>query len=179
MYGNQGLQRYKETDLGSMSPEKIIVMLYEKVVSDLRLAGRAIAAGDRIEMADKVNHSLRIVTELRTALNHEQGGEIATNLDALYDYLFHEHLQLLVDQDFAHVENCIKIIEPLLDAWQQVSAGPGNSHQPQDSPEIHRPDSGVDPATYEGPQPGESHDLQGSAPDQLLTPYQRMVSLPA
>lgn len=179
MYGNHGLQRYKETDLGSMSPEKIIVMLYEKVVSDLRLAGRAIAAGDRIEMSSKVNHSLRIVTELRTALNHDQGGEIATNLEAIYDFLFHEHLQLLVDQDSAHVENCIKVIEPLLSAWRQVSSTTDSSNRPQESPEVHRPGSGADPATYEAPQPGESQDPQGSDPGQLETPYQRMVSLPA
>ena len=35
MYSNIGLRRYRETDISTMSREKIVVLLYEKMVSDL------------------------------------------------------------------------------------------------------------------------------------------------
>jgi len=123
MYSNIGLRRYRETDISSMSREKIIVLLYEKMVSDLNEALSAIADGRRVDMTKRINHSQRIVTELRSALNHDVGGDIARNLDSLYDFLFHEHLQVLVDQDPAHVHNCLGVIAPLLDAWRKVPAG--------------------------------------------------------
>ncbi|PID81918.1 flagellar export chaperone FliS, partial [bacterium DOLZORAL124_64_63] len=107
MYGNHGVQRYKETNINSISREKMIVMLYERMQSDLLGAAKAIGADDRVEMTRLVNHSQRIVSELRGALDHTIGGEVSRNLESLYDYLFHEHLQVLVDQDEAHIRNSL------------------------------------------------------------------------
>ena len=126
MYGSQGVQRYKETNINSISREKMIVMLYERMQSDLLGAARAIEAGDRVEMTRQVNHSQRIVSELRGALDHDIGGEVSRNLETLYDFLFHEHLQVLVDQDQAHIQNCLRVMQPLLDAWRQIPAGTGD-----------------------------------------------------
>ena len=127
MYNNLGVQRYKEADMHSMTKEKMIVLLYEKVISDLEAARRAIAAGDRLEMTRNVNHSQRIIAELRSALDHAIGGEISRNLESLYDYLFHQHLEVLIDQDAVHVVNCISVLTPLLEAWRQIPAGTGET----------------------------------------------------
>ena len=35
MYSNLGAQRYREADINSMTKEKMIVLLYEKIISDL------------------------------------------------------------------------------------------------------------------------------------------------
>ncbi|PID79876.1 flagellar export chaperone FliS [bacterium DOLZORAL124_64_63] len=126
MYGNHGVQRYKETNINSISREKMIVMLYERMQSDLLGAAKAIGADDRVEMTRLVNHSQRIVSELRGALDHTIGGEVSRNLESLYDYLFHEHLQVLVDQDEAHIRNSLRVLEPLLDAWRQIPSGTGD-----------------------------------------------------
>lgn len=125
MYGNPGVQRYRETDIASMSREKMIVLLYERIVTDLKSAQRAVEQGNRIEMTKQVNHSQRIISELRSALDHTIGGEIAANLDALYSYLFHEHLELLLDRSPVHIENCLSVIHPLLEAWRQIPTGTG------------------------------------------------------
>ncbi|MCP4293687.1 MAG: flagellar export chaperone FliS [bacterium] len=127
MYNNHGAQRYRETDISSISKEKIIVMLYEKMQSDLMCAQKAIKEGNRIEMTKKINHSQRIVSELRGALDHTIGGEVAQNLESLYDYLFHQHLEVLVNQDESHVVNCLRVLEPLLQAWKQIPSGTGDN----------------------------------------------------
>ena len=120
MYTAQGVQAYRQTDISSMTREKLIVLLYEKIVSDLHEVQAAIGQNDRIAMTQRANHSQRIISELRNALDHSIGGDISRNLEALYDYLFHQHLELLVDQDPSHVRNCLRVLEPLLDAWRQV-----------------------------------------------------------
>ena len=126
MYGNSGVQTYRRTDINTMTKEKMIVLLYEKIIADLEEAGRAIAAGNRLNMTQRVNHSQRIVAELRNALDHKIGGDIAAQLDSIYDYMFHEHLELLVDQDPRHVRNCIDVLAPLLESWRQIPGGTGD-----------------------------------------------------
>jgi len=123
MYNNHGVQRYRETDINSMSKEKMIVLLYEKMQQDLICAQKALRADDRVEMTKKINHSQRIVSELRSALDHSIGGEVATNLDNLYDFMFHQHLEVLVDLNEVHIVNCLRVIEPLMKAWRQIPNG--------------------------------------------------------
>lgn len=123
MYNNHGVQRYRETDINSMSKEKMIVLLYEKMQSDLICAQKALRDDDRVEMTKKINHSQRIVSELRSALDHSIGGEVAQNLDNLYDFMFHQHLEVLVDLNEVHIVNCLRVIEPLVQAWRQIPNG--------------------------------------------------------
>ena len=123
MSGSREVQRYLETDIQSISSEKLLVLLYEKMADDLLEARRAIAGENRIRMADRITHSQQIIAELRTALDHAVGGEISRNLEALYDYLFLEHLEVLVDQDPRHIDNCLAVMTPLLSAWRQIPAG--------------------------------------------------------
>lgn len=125
MYSNLGVQRYRETDINTMSSEKMIVLLYERTVTDLKAAEKAIRENNRIEMTKHINHSQRIISELRGALDHSIGGEISKNLDDLYNFMFHEHLEILVDQDPAHIQNCLNVINPLLEAWRQIPTGTG------------------------------------------------------
>lgn len=125
MYTSSGVQAYRETDINSMPREKMIVLLYEKIVSDLNEALAAIENGDRVAMTKRTNHSQRIVSELRNSLDHSIGGDISRNLESLYDYMFHQHLEMLVDQDPIHATNCIRVITPLLDAWRSLPIGTG------------------------------------------------------
>jgi len=118
-----GIQSYLEADIQSLSQEKLLVLLYEKMAQDLLAARQAIAIRDRVAMNDRLTHSQRIITELHSALDHSAGGEIPANLEALYDYLFAEHLAALVDQDPRHIDNCLTVIKPLLDAWRQIPPG--------------------------------------------------------
>ncbi|MBU8870698.1 MAG: flagellar export chaperone FliS [Gemmatimonadales bacterium] len=125
MYSNIGIQRYKEADIHSMTKEKMILLLYEKVESDLNAAVTALAQNDIVEMTRMVNHSQRIICELRGALDHNIGGDISQNLEILYDYMFQEHLQVIISRDTIHLEHCLRVLQPLLDSWRKIPAGTG------------------------------------------------------
>lgn len=123
MEGQLGVRKYLEADIQSISREKLLVLLYEKMVTDLLEARQAIEADDAIRMADRVTHSQQIIAELRSALDHSLGGEISQNLEALYDFLFTEHLGVLVDRDTVRIDNCLVVLKPLLSAWRQIPEG--------------------------------------------------------
>ena len=123
MHDQHGIRRYREADIGSMGKEKMIALLYEKMVGCYEQAQRAIAAGDRVTMTDRISHIQRIITELSAALDSNVGGDIALNLAALYDYVFLENLQVLADSDPRHLQNCQRVLCPLLEAWRQLPPG--------------------------------------------------------
>ena len=127
------IQRYIEADIKSISPEKMLVLLYEKMANDLLQARLAIAEHNRIRMADRITHSQQIITELRHALDHDIGGEISRNLESLYDFMFVEHLEILVDQDPKHIDNCLTVMAPLLEAWRQIPSGAADEAQVRDT----------------------------------------------
>lgn len=118
-----GIQSYLEADIQSLTQEKLLVLLYEKMAHDLLAARQAMASGDRVTMNDRISHSQEIIAELHSALDHSVGSDIPVNLEALYDYLFAEHLAALVDQDPRHIDNCLAVIKPLLEAWRQIPPG--------------------------------------------------------
>ncbi len=127
MYEQQGIRCYQETDVASMGKEKMIALLYEKMISCYQRAEQALehalTAEDQITATERINLAQQIVTELRNALDHEIGGDISRNLEALYDFVFHENLNFLVDRDPQHLRNCIRILTPLLEAWRSIEPG--------------------------------------------------------
>lgn len=158
MYNNHGVQRYREADINSMSKEKMIVLLYEKMQSDLMLAQKALRNDDRVEMTKKINHSQRIVSELRSALDHSIGGEVSQNLDNLYDFMFHQHLEVLVDMQEVHIVNCLRVIEPLIQAWRQIPPGTAENAAREQAKQNTGPNPASEKAIPSEPaseQPGE------------------------
>lgn len=122
---DRNIQAYRETDLQTMGKERLIVLLYRKTLEHLAKA-EDVAADDRVEMSRRLNLAQRIVSELRGALDHAVGGEIATNLDSLYGFVFNEILAMQVDRDAIHVANCREVLQPLLNAWSEIPAGSAN-----------------------------------------------------
>ena len=158
---SRSIRTYRETDLQTMGKEKLIVLLYQKMLEHFSVAA-SVASEDRPEMSRRLGLAQRIVTELRAALDHSVGGDIAANLADLYDYIFHEILQMQIDQDPAHADNCHRVLEPLSQAWSQIPPGAGDR-------ELHvRPQPGTEPAT---PKQGTS------AAD--AAPSERLVSISA
>jgi flagellar protein FliS len=145
MYGNQGIRAYRETAVTSMGEEKMVVLLYEKMLEHFHAAGDAAHAKQRPELTRRLGLAQRIVVELRNALDHDVGGDIAANLGSLYDFVFREILAMMLDHDSRHSMNCRRVLEPLLEAWRQIP--PGTADRMRRSQAIP---AGADPATTAG-----------------------------
>ena len=152
MYGNLGIRAYRETDITSMGEEKMVVLLYEKMLEHFSAAEDAAVARRRAEMTQRLSQAQRIVIELRNALDHAVGGDIARNLTALYDFVFQEILAMILDQEPQHAQSCRRVLEPLLVAWRQIP--PGTAER------MRRPQ-----ATPAGPEPASPYGSPSRAPD--------------
>jgi flagellar protein FliS len=158
-YGHTALQ-YRQADLGSMTPERLVVALYERMLRDLEDARTDLASDRKTAFNSRVVGIQNIVTELRNALDHEIGGDLARNLDAIYDYVFQELLLSIVDRDPAHLDDCTTVLEPLLDAWRQVPAGAGEQERRRRSA-IGRDPAGESNEGSGGSSPGTDRSTAG------------------
>ena len=113
--------RYLSDSVATASPQRILVMLYDRLVLDLERAENALAAGDRAEAGTQLKHAQDIVFELRESLRVDawEGGP---RLAALYSWMITELVQAGVKADRNRVSACRQIAEPLRDAWRQAAA---------------------------------------------------------
>ena len=113
--------RYLGDSVATASPQRILVMLYDRLVLDLERAEKALDTGDRTEAAAQIQHAQDIVFELRESLRVDawEGGP---RLAALYSWMITELVQAGVKRDRNRVSACRQIAEPLRDAWREAAA---------------------------------------------------------
>lgn len=82
----------------NISPHQVISLLLEGALERIEQAKSCLQNDDGEHFDLLVLKAVGIINGLRASLNFEQGGEIADNLDALYDYVAAQ-LQREPDQD--------------------------------------------------------------------------------
>jgi flagellar protein FliS len=114
-------RRMYSGDKVTTTPERLITMLYDRLMRDLVAAEQAIVSCDRESANDELNHAQAIVAELFGALDLDawQG---ARQLAQLYTWLLQQLLHANVEQDVELVRHCRRLVEPLAEAWHQAAA---------------------------------------------------------
>ena len=81
-----GFEAYRRTDVITADPKRLVIICYEGAIYNLKVAKARLYARDYEAKGKAIQNALGILNELRAALNFEQGGEIAKNLDSLYAF---------------------------------------------------------------------------------------------
>ncbi len=108
--------RYIKDTVETLSPARLVTMLYDALVSDLERAERAIEQADNHEANKRLVNAQAIVFELRSSLKPDTWSA-GPRLAALYDYLIREIVAANVAKDRKRVAACRGLVEPLRDAW--------------------------------------------------------------
>lgn len=139
MYGN-GACAYQQTNIMTAEPKKLVLMCYEGAISSLRRAKEKYEAQEYEAKARAVQKFQDIVNELLCALNFEQGGEIATNLQSIYDYAIRRVLQADIAKETKGFDEVIGMLEELKEAWEEISYGKQqDSAKTEDTESWNRP----------------------------------------
>lgn len=116
-------RRYNGDAVTTASPNRLVVMLYDRLLKDLNTAFAAVGDGN-IEVAHRsLVHAQEIVAELSGSLDLTMWPEGA-QLKALYDYLTDRLVRANASKDVALIAECLEITEPLRDAFAQAALSP-------------------------------------------------------
>lgn len=113
-------QTYVGQMVGTASPERLLVMLYDRLLLDLRRALEAQRCGDHAAAGTQLLHAQDIVLELSASLRTDVW-DGAPTLAALYDWLHRELVRGNVSKDPVATQNCLATVEPLAEAWRQAA----------------------------------------------------------
>ena len=118
---NREPRNYGPEQVMAADPVRLVAMLYDKAVASLKAAVQAIHK-DEIEVRWKNSHRAReIINHLFMTLDLEKGGEIASNLEALYVYMLQRLLDVDVKNDARAAEDVIELLEPLRASWSELA----------------------------------------------------------
>ena len=116
-YANVGL----ETGIASASPHKLIVMLYDGALVALLSAKTNLAANNIAAKGSAISKAITIIDNgLRASLDKTAGGDIAANLDALYDYMSRRLLHANLKNDVPAIDEVHRLLADLRGAWVEI-----------------------------------------------------------
>ncbi len=115
-YGRSAVQ--SEVDFAS--PHRIIQMLMEGALSKIATAKGCIDRGETAEKSRQITWSMNIIQGLRTSLDAEKGGDVAANLDSLYEYMGRRLLEANMNNDTAILDEVNTLLAEIKTGWDGI-----------------------------------------------------------
>lgn len=115
-----GYRAYTKVDVETASQGKLIVMLFNGAIQRAEEAKRQLARGKIEGVHNNLVRAQEIVAELRGALNMQAGGEIAANLDRVYEYCQHLLITANLRKDATPIDECVEALTSMRDTWQEL-----------------------------------------------------------
>jgi flagellar protein FliS len=119
-YPQDGASKYKQTSVESASKEKILLMLYEGAIKNIKLAKKALEEKRIADKGTYLGKAHAIVSELMSSLDHNIGGQLTKDLESLYIYILQEMTRGNLENDATYFDRIIKLLETLYDGWTKA-----------------------------------------------------------
>lgn len=130
--GRQAINQYRtmgeQAQVSDASPHQLIQMMLDGAVARVAAARGALAAGEVAAKGELIGKAIGLVEGLRISLDLDQGGELAGNLSALYDYMGRRLLEANLRNDAGILDEVASLLRELQTGWRelgQVVAGAG------------------------------------------------------
>ncbi|QOL27077.1 flagellar export chaperone FliS [Thalassotalea sp. LPB0316] len=121
---NAKLNRYKndalKTQLASADPYQVIQMLMAGAIDNLNLAKASIERNEKENKSHFLSKAGAIITSLAHCLDHEAGGEVSQNLEALYVYMSERLIEANVENNGEMVEEVMSLLKEIKSGWDAI-----------------------------------------------------------
>lgn len=119
MYATTARNRFMSDGVGSTPPERLLVLLYDRLLRDLDEASAAVVDGDVCATHEALSHAQDIVAELHSALDPERW-DAAESMAGLYTWLADLLGRANIGKDLSLIAEARSLIEPLRDTWDEA-----------------------------------------------------------
>lgn len=116
------------TGVTDADPHQLVQMLLEGALGKVAAVKGLMTRGDISKKGEAVGQAISIVSGLRSSLDLTAGGELAENLDDLYEYIERRLLQANLKNDTAMLDEVTDLLREIKAAWESI---PQEARAPQ------------------------------------------------
>jgi len=122
-----GIDAYRQTNVTTADPKRLVLMCYEGAISNLKIAREKYASNEYEAKAKAIQKAQDILILLLQSLNFEKGDKIAVSLEALYNYMLRRLVDGDIKKDARIIDEVIYLLEELESAWEEIFRTSENS----------------------------------------------------
>jgi len=114
---SQAQAKYIRDEIQSASPQKIIVMLYDRAVKSLEEAKKHTQSEDPFAFTANLTKAEQIIAELMGALKPEVAPELVLNLTRLYEFMYSHLVKAHDEKSEEKIEQVLSLLRDLRQTW--------------------------------------------------------------
>lgn len=122
MYKNAH-EQYTNMSVTTVDRGKLLLMLYDGCIRFLRHSKAGLEAKDIMKFAKYLSKSQAIIAELMATLDFEKGGDIARDLDRIYDFCLFHLTEANLEKNPEKIARVITVLETITSAYREIIEG--------------------------------------------------------
>lgn len=103
------------------SPHRLIQMLFEGALERIAQSKGAMLQNQIARKGELIGKAINIVGGLQGSLSDREGGELAANLEGLYDYIIRRLIKANMDNDPEILDECARLLGELKSGWDAIA----------------------------------------------------------
>lgn len=124
---------YKKMQIETADPATLVLMLFDRAIVLLDKAKNEIIEKQYEEKGYSLTKANEIIAELTGSLDMEKGGEIATSLSRLYNFVMREIVDANINLNTNAIDNARRIVSELRESWVRIKDNPNVELQNTDN----------------------------------------------
>ena len=133
MQNSAALNQYKQVStkaaIESADPHTLIQLLINGVLERLNSAKFHMLENNVAKKGENISKAISILDGLRASLDMEKGGEMAENLEGLYDYMQRQLLKANYHNKSENIDEVISLMNEIRSGWMAIPQDVRNEYK--------------------------------------------------
>jgi len=124
MQNSAAMNQYKQVGVqaavGNADPHTLIQMLIDGAIQRLNSAKMHMKQNNISLKGENISKAISIIDGLRSSLDMKKGGEIAQNLESLYEYMQRQLLAANLENKLENIDEVLTLMNEIRSGWTSI-----------------------------------------------------------
>jgi flagellar secretion chaperone FliS len=121
---HQALNQYRDAgaraEVSDANPHRLIQLLFEGALERIAMARGAMQQGEVAVKGERIGKAIGIIEGLRAHLDLEKGGDVAANLESLYEYMSRRLTEANLHNDVGALDEVANLLREVKAGWDAI-----------------------------------------------------------